>query len=124
MEYFVYAVSKGTNNTDFEVVLPQRLVFAGCWECSIRDCVLPVTPASEIYITADFVESSILNDQQYRILHQQGLKRSINHNPLYRSVTVTELQRIRLKIVRSDGTPWIPRNRTAKTHILLHYRAV
>ena len=127
MEYYVYLSSSKSEHNEFIVELPKRLQFPGSWECALLEgSILRKPPNIGVYITANFVDTSILNTSQYAILRcLNSVKHLPTSIPIYRPVTVTDIEHINIRIINQDGTLWTPSTvgaSTPGTKLLVHFR--
>jgi len=127
MEHYVYLSSDQVHHNDFIVQLPKRLHFPGSWECALIEATaLKTPPPLGIYMTANFVDTSILNGRHYNILRCLVGKQFLpTSQRIYVPVTVTDLDRVNIRLISQTGILWTPKltgSSTQGTRVLVHFR--
>ena len=125
---FLYITSKDSESlyprntaSDFIVQLPKHLhLEQGSWTCGVVQCNLPAKPSVAIFITSDFVESSILGGKFQPVLAMTTFKTKHFVNVARMPVKRTLLQSLRIKLVNTRGD--VVNIQAGETFLVLEFR--
>lgn len=94
----IYPTNKATN---FRVQLPQHI--EGSWMCGVAYCLLPFRPDTPVFITCDFIESTILGGQFQPVLCVVTSKSKEYQHIDYVRVKSKQLNSLCVKLVDREG---------------------
>lgn len=87
--------------THFRVKLPQHL--EGNWQCGMSYCNLPDRPTELLFVTADFIESSIAGGKYMPVLSFMSAKAKEYTQMSYVDVKSSSIQTMTFKVVNGQG---------------------
>ena len=90
--------------SNFIVQLPQYIRFdEGEWTCGVVQCMLPKRVSKNVYITSDFVESSVLHGRLQPVLCMTTVKTKEFIQVKYVPVKRNQISTLRIKLVNRRG---------------------
>lgn len=117
-----------TSNTasSFRCLLPEEVNLSdGPWYCALIELTLPREPTQALYLTTDFVESSIAGPRKLPII--SGITQTVTrprHLSFFR-VKTTSLSTVELNLVNRLGQPvTLPSRTTRCTLVFCNHEAV
>jgi hypothetical protein len=90
--------------SNFRVQLPKYIQLdEGNWTCGVTQCVLPSRPTDPVYITGDFIESSVFGERLQPILCMVTAKTKEFQHIDYTRVKSHQFSTLHLKLVNRHG---------------------
>ena len=106
---------------NFRVQLPQHIQLdKEEWVCGLTHCIIPNRPTELVYVTCNFIESSILGGKHQPVMAVVTAKTNSFQNILYTKVKDSQLSLLHVKLVNRQGIQ-IDTNR-GETVLILEFR--